>query len=122
MNEAEQIVKHLLEDEYGPPAPDNFTDALTSMSDLMALERKKLATMQQLGPATALERQLRKHQITRDHVSSFIRADQKYPEKYSRMRPGGARGSLPPDAIVGLHTDDGREIIFDLAIMPERMW
>jgi hypothetical protein len=120
---AAKIVDILLEnDQYGPPAPDNFTNALSSMGDLMALERKKLATMQKLGPATALERQLRKHGITRDHVSSYIRADQKYPQNYSRIRPGGARGSLPPDAIVGLHTDDGREIIFDLAIMPEHMW
>jgi hypothetical protein len=117
---AEQLVEHLLEaDEYGPPAPDNFTNAMGSMDNLLDLEQKKLATMKQLKPALGLERQLRKHGVTRDHVSSYIRAQDKYPGSYSRYRPN-PRGQLPPDAIVGIRTDDNREIMFDLAVMPQQ--
>lgn len=119
---AEELVNHLLEaDEYGPPAPDNFTQAQDSMRNLMGLERQKLATMQKLGPALGLERQLRKHNITREHVSSYIRAQDKYPGTYSRYKPA-PRGQLPPDAIVGIRTDDNQEIMFDMAIMPEHTW
>ena len=118
---AEKIVDILLETEYGPPAPDNFTGAQDSMKNLMSLERKKLATMQKLGPALGLERQLRKHGITREQVANYVRADQKYPNQYSRLRPA-PRGALPPDAIVGIKLRDGREIDFDLAIMPEHTW
>ncbi len=119
---AEQIVNELLEaDEYGPPAPDNFTNAMGSMSHLMSLERQKLATMQKLGPSLGLERQLRKHNVTRDQVTSYIRAQDKYPGTYNRYKPN-PRGQLPPDAIVGIRLNDGREILFDLAIMPEQNW
>lgn len=119
---AEEIVNVLLEaDEYGPPAPDNFTNAQDSMRNLMGLERQKLATMQKLGPALGLERQLRKHNVTREQVTSYIRAQDKYPGTYSRLRPA-PKGQLPPDAIVGIRLDDGREIIFDMAIMPEHTW
>jgi hypothetical protein len=47
---AEQIVNKLLEaDEYGPPAPDNFTNAMGTMHQLRDLEKQKLATMAQTG-------------------------------------------------------------------------
>jgi hypothetical protein len=119
---AEQIVDKLLEaDEYGPPAPDNFTQAQGTMKELMGLERQKLATMQKLGPALGLERQLRKHGVTRDQVTSYIRAQDKYPGTYNRYKPN-PRGQLPPDAIVGIRLNDQREIIFDMAIMPEHTW
>lgn len=117
---AEQIVNDLLEaDEYGPPAPDNFTNAMGSMHQLRDLERQKLALMVQMGPALGLERQLRKHGVTRDQVSSYIRAQDKYPAKYTALRHA-PRGTLPPDAIVGMRTKDGQEIMFDLAVMPEQ--
>jgi hypothetical protein len=117
---AEEIVNELLEaDEYGPPAPDNFTDAMGSMSELMALEKQKMATMAELGPSLGIERQLRKHGVTRDQVSSFIRAQDKYPGRYTAMRPA-PRGALPPKAIVGMRLNDGREIMFDLAVLPRQ--
>lgn len=116
---AEQIVTHLLEaDEYGPPAPDNFTGAMDTMAHLRELEKKKLATMAKIGPALGIERQLRKHGVTRDQVSSFIRADQKYRNRYGYTSL--SRRGLPPDAIVGMRLDDGREIMFDLAVMPQQ--
>lgn len=116
---AEQIVNKLLEtEEYGPPAPDNFTHAMGTTRELMDLEKKKLSTMAQLGPALGIERQLRKHGVTRDQVSSFIRAQDKYPAKYPAYRPA-PRGALPPTAIVGMRTNDGREIMFDMAVMPQ---
>lgn len=116
---AEQIVNHLLETDYGPPAPDNFTNAMGTAQDLIGLEQKKLQTMKQLVPALGIERQLRKHGIARDQIASYIRAQDKYPGTYSRMRPA-PRGQLPPDAIVGIRTNDGQEIMFDLAVMPQQ--
>jgi hypothetical protein len=57
---AEKLVDHLLEaDEYGPPAPDNFTNAMGTLSHLRELERQKAATMAKIGPALGIERQLR---------------------------------------------------------------
>lgn len=117
---AEQIVNRLLESEpYGPPAPDNFTNAMSSAKDLIGLEQKKLQTMKELVPALGIERQLRKHGIARDQVGSYIRAQDKYPGQYSRLRPA-PRGALAPDAIVGLRTKDGQEIMFDLAVLPQQ--
>lgn len=120
---AVQLVDHLLEsDLHGPPAPDNFTNAMGTMQNLMSLERKKLDTMQQLGPALGIERQLRKHGITRDQVAGYIRADQEYPRNYSSLNPAGRRGGLPADAIVGINLNDGRKIMFDLAVLPKQAW
>lgn len=116
---AERIVANLLEnDVYGPPAPDKFTDAMGTAKQLFDLERQKLDLMAKLGPSLGLERQLRKHGVTRDQVTSFIRAQDKYPGQYGRMIQ--RRGQLPADAVVGMRLDDGREIMFDLAVLPEK--
>jgi hypothetical protein len=129
---AEKLVDHLLEAEFGPPMPDNFMHAIGSMDDLMSLERQKLATMAKLKPSLGLERQLRKAGITREQVARFIRADQAYPEKYPRfpkieMVPvPGMDGEFrrrkvnppwPADTIVGMETNDGQKIMFDLPII-----
>jgi hypothetical protein len=116
---AVHIVANLLEnDVYGPPAPDNYLNAVGSTRDLRALHAQAAKKMIELDSALQIERQLKKHQVTRDQVSSYIRAHQKYPEKYTLGRMG--RGTLPPDAIVGMNLEDGREIIFDIAVIPEK--
>jgi hypothetical protein len=116
---AEQIVDNLLEaDEYGPPAPDNFTNAMGTAGHMRELTKQKAALMSELVPSLGLERQLRKAGVTRQQVLSFIRAQDKYPGKYAMLRQP-PRGGLPPDAIVGMRLEDGTEIMFDLAVMPK---
>jgi hypothetical protein len=119
---AEHIVTNLLEnDVYGPPAPDNFTNAVGSTRQLRSLHRQAAAKMIQMDSALQIERQLRKAGVTRDQVSSYIRADQAYPKNYSGvLGVPMRRGTLPADAIVGMHLEDGREIMFDLAVIPEK--
>lgn len=130
---AEQIVNNLLEaDEYGPPAPDNFTNAMGTMSHLRSLEKQKIELMGKMGPALGIERQLRKAQITRDQVARWLRADQVYPEKYPRIPKTelvpvpGMEGEFtrrrvnppwPGDTLVGLETNDGQKIMFDLPVV-----
>jgi hypothetical protein len=114
---AEHIVTNLLENDiYGPPAPDNYLNAVGSTRDLRALHQQAAKKMIQLDTALQIERQLKKYGVTRDQVSSYIRADQKYPDNY-RLGVGSKR-NLPPGAIVGMNLEDGREIIFDMAAMP----
>lgn len=117
-----RIVNSLLENEvYGPPAPDKFLNAIGSTRQLMDLQRRQAKTMIELDRSLQMERQLRKHGVTRDQVSHYLRADAVYPNKY--LPSLGAirrRGALPPDAIVGMKLNDGREIMFDMAVMPEK--
>jgi hypothetical protein len=121
---AEQIVTELLEaDEYGPPAPDNFTNAMGTAKELRDLTLKKAETLGRMGPSLGIERQLRQHGVTRDQVQSFIRARDKYPARYGVTSSGqmfrpALKGNLSPDAIVGMRLQDGREIMFDLAVLP----
>lgn len=119
MTEAEEIVDHLLENEpYGPPAPDKWTNALGSARNLRTLHRQAGETLKQIDQAIQMERQRKLHGWEKGDVVQYIRASDKF-KGYSSF---GAtkRGSLPPDAIVGVKLKDGREITFDLAVFPER--
>lgn len=114
----EHIVAVLLENEpYGPPAPDSFTNAVGSTRHLRSLHQQQIALMVKLDTALQLERQLKKIGVKRDQVMRYVRADEKYPQNYRMGRPN--RGTLPPDALVGMHLNDGREIVFDMAVFPE---
>jgi hypothetical protein len=129
---AEQIVNELLEaDEYGPPAPDNFLNAMGTAKHLRDLTLKKAETLGQLVPSLGIERQLRKHGLTRNQVARWIRAEQEYPQHYPRFPKfeqvpvPGMEGEFtrrkvnppwPANAIVGIETNDGQKILFDMPV------
>src|SRR3546814_13911479 len=83
MTTSERIVNRLLENDFqGPPAPDNFLNAVGSTRDLRDLDRKKDTVMRQMEVALQVERQLRKAGDTHDQVAHFIRAEEKRSEKH----------------------------------------
>jgi hypothetical protein len=116
----EQIVEALLENDFqGPPAPDNFLNAVGSLRNLRVNHRKADALMFKTDSALQFERQLRKHGLNRDQIREYVRAESAYPRNYVMGRVV-RRGAWPADTIVGVRTNDGQEIMFDMPILPDR--
>lgn len=106
------IVENMLDSDVplGPPEPDHHQKAVGSLRSLRDLHVQASKKMIELDQAIQIERQLKKHGITKDQVRGYLRPQPDY-----RTIP--RKGGIPPDAIIGLETVDGRTIKFDFPVI-----
>lgn len=112
----ESIVENLIDEPYGPPIPDKWQNVLGSTRSLRDLHRKQDSLMRELEVAVQYRRQLEKLGLTQDQVRGMIRQshlDQRNDRGSFITR---RQSSIPPEAIVGIQTDNG-EVMFDFPII-----